>query len=166
MGNIKEDLEKVKEFVENEKLAREEKDKKKFRYPFGKKVGKSQKKKNYVTVLKIYENGNASFDKVQIKDQTFWIEGLPRLAASGYVLQERKNPLIILPMWSVEPFSAMEHFVDSLTNGTNAKGYKLLLANMENEAIKQKPQMSGIIKWVIGIGFVAIIVYAFVSGAV
>ena len=163
---LKEDMDKVKKFVEEEERIRDEKAKKKWKYPFGKKVGKSQKKKNFITLLKINENGSAEFKKVKIEDQVFFEEGIPRLAAAGYVLNERKNPLVILPSWSVELFSPIKHFQESLIDGTNSKGYKLLMANMEKEAIKQKTQVSGIIKWIIGFGLLAIIVYALVTGGV
>ena len=50
---IQEDLKDIKKELVGEK----NKDKqKKFRFPFGKKVGRSQKKKNYVTTLLLNEN--------------------------------------------------------------------------------------------------------------
>ena len=161
---LQEDIKIIKEKlieVENEKSKKT----KKFRYPLGKRVSKSQKKKNYVTVLKINENGVANFKKVQISEQTFIDEGIPRLAAAGYVLQEgrKKNPLIILPSWSVEPFSPLDNYKESLINGSNAVGYRLLLNTMKLEGVNAKKPVGNMLKWILGLGLVGIIAYAFIS---
>ena len=124
---IKEDLQEIKDLMKKQEEVVKEKKEKGFRYPLGKKVGKGQKKKNYVTVLKINENNTAMFKKVKIEDQTFMEDGVPRLASAGYVLQERKNPLIILPSWSVEPFASKQNYQESLKEGSNVVGYRLLM---------------------------------------
>lgn len=138
---------------------------KKFRYPLGKKVGKAQKKKNYVTLFKINENGTGVIKKVQIKEQTFIEEGVPRLAAAGYVTYVKKNPWIILPSWSVKPFSAMENYEESLKDGSNKVGFRLLMNIMQLEGISSKKQMGGMLKWILGIGLAIVIAYAFLTGS-
>ena len=92
-------------------------------------------------------------------------DDIPRLAAAGYVMYWKKNPFIILPSWSVEPFSPMEHYKNSLITGTNTVGYSLLLAKMKKEQISAKKSVSNLLKWGIGIVIAGIIVYAiFFSG--
>ena len=98
---INEELTQIKNFLKEKKEKEDEKKGKKFRLPFGKKVGRSQAKRNYVTVMKIQENGNVVFTKKQIEDQTFMEDNIPRLASTDFVLRYKKNPLIILPSWSV-----------------------------------------------------------------
>ena len=117
-------------------------DKKKFKYPFGKKVSKSQRKKNYITVLVIYENGTCDFKKYQIEDQTIMHDLIPRLVSAGHVMFDKKgNPLIILPNWSIEPFSPLEHYNKSLTDEKNTKGYKILMAKMLADNVGGKKKM-------------------------
>ena len=146
-------------------LKQEEKEKpKKFRLPFSKKVGKSQSKKNYVTIMKINENGNIDFQKRQIKEQTFIEDGIPRLATPNYVLRWKKNPMVIIPSWSVKPYSPSEQHEKSLNDGSNTKGYKILMAKMQSEIIKPTKQISGIIKWILGLGLLAVIGYALMTG--
>lgn len=161
LQEIQKDIELLKAKMLKEEGLKE----KKFRYPFGKKVGKSQKKKNYVTVMIINENGTGDFKKYQIQDQTILHDLIPRIAGAGYVIRDKKgNPVIILPSWSVEPFNPSEHYKNSFLNGTNTNGYKILMARMEAEKVLAKKKMSGILPWIIGIGLAAIIVYAIISG--
>ncbi len=173
MGLI-DDVKYLKEKVEEQENKKSKKTKK-WRYPFGKKVGKAQKKKNYVTLLNLFENSKAKFKKVRIDDQTFMEEGIPRLAAAGYVWQEgrKNNPLIILPNFSVKPINAEDVYKpitagklykESLKDGSNVVGYRLLLNKMKLEAIGAKKQMGGMIKWILGAIVLGIIAYAFISG--
>lgn len=138
---------------------------KKFRYPFGKKVGKSQRRKNYVTVLILNENGTCYFKKYPITEQTILHELIPRLATAGHVMFDKKgNPLIILPNWSVEPFSPLNHYQQTLIDGSNKKGYQILMARMQSEKIEDKKKMANWIKWVIGFIIVGGIIFALISG--
>ncbi len=137
---------------------------KKFRYPFGKKVGRTQKRKNFVTTLVINENSNCEWKKYQINEQTVMHDLIPRLATAGHILFDKKgNPLIILPNWSLEPFSPLEHYEKAMTSGNNSKGFKILMSKMMSEKIDSKKQLGGIIKWVLGLGLAAIIGYALVT---
>ena len=153
------DIEELKKILGSES-AKE----KKFKFPFGKKVGKGQAKKNYVTVLIVYENSKYEFKKYQIINQTIFHNLVPRLATRGHVLTNSKGqPLLILPEWSVEPFSPIQHFQDSLTDGSNKKGYQILMDRMINK-VEEKKKMAAWIKWMIGIIVVAGIIFALVSG--
>jgi hypothetical protein len=157
---LHEDIEELKKIILESQLKE-----KKFKYPFGKKVGKSQKRKNYVTVLIINENSNCEWKKYQIQEQTILHELIPRLATAGHVLFDKKgNPLIILPNWSVEPFSPLEHYQKSLIDGSNSKGYQILMARMQSEKVNEKKKMAGWVKWAIGIIIVGGIIFALVSG--
>jgi len=159
---LQEDIQQIKKVILSNK---EEKSKKKFKYPFGTKVGKSQRRKNYVTVLLVNENGTCEFKKHRIDEQTILEKSIPRLATSEYVLFDKKgNPLIILPSWSVEPFSAKKNFNESLNNGSNIKGYSILMNKMKLETINPRKKMGSMAKWIIGLAVAAIIGYALLTG--
>lgn len=160
---LKDDVEIIKKYVK-QKEEEDIKKQKPFKLPFGKKVGKAQKRKNWITIMLLNENGNVDFKKAPIEDQTVLVDSLPRLAAAGYVVYWKKNPMIILPSWSVEPFSPLEHYEKSLLSGSNNAGYRLLMARMENEKLSGRTRMSGILKWIIGFGLVAVIAYALLTG--
>jgi hypothetical protein len=162
--NLKERLGRIEQGLLN--LSEEEKKKKekKFRLPFGRKVSKSQAKKNYILIIKINENGNIDFIKKQIDEQTIMEDGVPRLAGSQYIMYYKKMPVIILPSWSVKPFSPIEQYEKSLDDGSNKKGYKILMNKMQKEQTFGNKQISGIIKWIFGLGILGIIAYAFLTG--
>lgn len=153
---IKEDLEEIKGLMQEREQVKE----KKFKLPFGKKVSKSQRKKGWVTVIKINNNGALDIKKTQANQQTIMEDDVPRLATPDHILQWKGNPVIILPEWSVEPFSPVQHFKQSMENNSNSKGYKILLAKMLEVQSAGKKSMGGIIKWIIGLGLAGIIIYA------
>ena len=159
---IQEDLQEIKKLMTEQKEGVKEK---KFRFPFGKKVGRSQKKKNYLTILLLNENGVYDFKKYRIEEQTIMHELIPRLATAGHVMFNKKgNPMVILPNWSVEPFSPTSHFEKSLEDGSNKKGFQILMNKMKSEQISAKKTMGNMLKWVIGIIVAAVIVYAVLTG--
>ena len=153
-----------------EKALREKEDKtkkkKKFKFPFGKRVGNGKAKKGYVTVIKINDNLQLDFNVVKIEDQTIMQDKVPRLATAQYVMYYKKNPVIILPSWSVEPLSPSKHLKESLEDGSNKKGYAILLEKMQKEQLGAKKQISGLIKWIFGLGVAALIGYALISGGI
>ena len=156
--------EKIKEAFLN--LEKENISKKKFKLPFGKKISKGRAKKNYVILLKINENLNVSIDIIQIKDQTIMVDKVPRLASVDYVLTYKKMPMIILPSWSVEPLSPSKHLMQTLEDGSNKKGYAILMESMKKEQLGAKKEISGIIKWIFGLGILGLIAYAFITGGI
>jgi hypothetical protein len=161
---IQEDIKELKEILIKDQESKKVKEKT-FRYPFGKKVGKSQKRKDFVTTMVIKNNSYVDWKKYQIIDQTIMHNLIPRLATAGHVLFDKKgNPIIVLPEWSVEPFSPQQHFNASLDNGSNIKGYKILGSRMLSEKTDEKKKMAGWIKWVIGFIIVGGIIFALVSG--
>ena len=161
-----EDVYKIKEKMKEQEELDNLKKQKKFRLPFGKKVGKSQAKKNYVTVIKINENNNVDIVKKQITEQTFMEDGVPRLGTPDYVLRWKKNPLVILPSWSTKPYSPTEQHAKSLEDGSNTNGYKILMARMQNEQVGVKKPMGNAFKIIIGLALAAIIGYALITGGV
>ena len=161
---INEELQQIKELIKDSEEKVKEKKEKKFRLPFGKKVGKSQAKKNYVTIMKINDNGIVTFIKKQILNQTLMEDGIPRLATTDFVLRYKKNPMIILPSWSVKPYSPSEQYYKSLNDGSNTKGYAILLERMMKEQTGMKKQIGGLLKWIIGLAVVGIIAYAIITG--
>ena len=161
MANIKEDIKEIKEMIKGE----EKKGKpRKFKLPFSSRVTLVKAKRNYITIMRINENGQVAFRKVQITEQTFLEEGIPRLATAGYVVYFKKNPMIILPSWSVEPFSPMDYYKKTLNDGSNTKGYQILMNRMKLSTVETKKQIGGVGKWIIGIGLVLVIGYALLTG--
>lgn len=115
---------------------------KQFKLPARGKVSKSKVKNNWITICKVNENRGVNFTRQKIENQTVVIDDVPRLATGEDILSYKGKPMIILPSWSVKPFSPSEHFKKSLEDGSNTKGYALLLARMKAGAIEMKKKMN------------------------
>jgi len=163
---FKQRLEELEEKISSSSEEERKKKEKKFKVPFGKKVGAAQKKKNFITVWKINENGHTDIKKLMIDDQTIMMDGIPRLATSQYIMYYKKNPMIIIPSWSVEPISPKKMLDQSLKDGSNTKGYKILMDKMQKEQIGAKKPMGALLKWIIGGILLAVVGYAFISGGI
>jgi len=161
-------IEEVKE-LKNEvnQLKGEEKKPKPFKIPFWKKVGGAKARKNYVTIIKVNENGHANFLKEQIDEQTVIVDKIPRLATAEHIIQFKKNPIMIIPSWSVQPISWKQNYESSLLNGSNTAGYQLLMNSMElNKSELGKKKMKGWIGWLFGAIVLGIIGYALFTGGI
>jgi len=155
----------VAELNENLDLINKKKKKKPrdFKIPFSKRVRGKKARENYITVLYINENGNFDWKKKKIVDQTININGIPRLATAEYVLRYKKNPIIIQPSWSVEPFSPKENKKKTSEDEMETTGYRILLNTMKSEAIKGAKKVG----WGMTIGgiiILGIIGYSLLSG--
>ena len=163
MANLRDEVKELRELL---KPVEEVKKVKPFKLPRRARVSRSQAKKNWVGVLKLNENRSIEPSKAQIEEQTIMLDGIPRLASSEYIFHIGKHPVIIQPSWSVTPFSPTNSFEESLNNGSNAKGYKLLMNKMKLATVENKKQLGGWWKWILGIGLLGLIAYAFLSGGV
>jgi len=161
MGELQEIKQNLKQVLDEMK---ETKKKKGFKFPWNSRVKGKKAKDNWITILSVNENKHIKFTRKQIDEQTIMYEGVPRIIDPKYVMYYKKNPLIILPSWSVLPFCPAENHAASLTNGSNTKGYKILLSKMHSEAIKGAKASIGFLKWIVGIGLAGIIVYALFTG--
>ena len=129
--------------------------KKSFKIPFKGKISKHKAKNNWVTVVKILENRNVTFEKQQIKNETIIVDELPRVVTPDETLHYKGKPLIILPSWSVKPFSPTDNLGYTEAKQYSAKGHKLLLARMLGEVISAKKKVSLAIVFIILVALIA-----------
>lgn len=115
---------------------------KEFKIPRRARIGKRKARDNWVTVMFVNENGNVDFKKEKIKEQVITVDGVPRFATGEHILNWKKNPIMIQPSWSIEPFSPSQNYKDSITNQTNTNGYRLMLNYMMSETISNKKKIS------------------------
>ena len=166
---LKDEFKELKQILLKDKEEIPKEKKKRFRLPYKSKVGKAKVKKNWVTVVQLYENRNAKFTRFRIEDQTIMMDGIPRIATADNVFLiegKQKKPMIIQPMWSVKPTSPSdEQFLSISKNykeiedkGLNVKGYKVLLNRMKLEAISTKKPLPWWI-WIVGLGILGVVVY-------
>ena len=159
--NIKTKIDRLSEKMDEIIQQEEKKNTKKFKLPSKGKLSKDKIKNNWVTVVKINENKGVDFTRQKIEDETIMIDNVPRLATGESVLNYKGKPLMIVPSWRVEPFSPTKDFKESLLDGSNTKGYALLLARMKKgilEPVKKKIPIGIIIVVLAVIGIIAYVV--------
>ena len=168
--SLKDTVKKLKELMEKKELENKPKEKKvrEFKIPFSGRVKGRKLKNNWITVLEVNENRNGQFKKYPIQDQTVMIDKVPRLATADNVIMIGKNPLLILPKYSVKPispsdkdyefFDISKEYKDNEMKGLNIKGYKVLFDRMKNEAISAKKSMP-IWIWFVILGVIGIAIY-------
>lgn len=133
----------------------EKKKKPGIRIPFFSRVGKAKSKKNWVSVMKILDNRNISFEKQHVENETIIVDGLPRIVTPDETLMYKGNPIVILPSWSVKPFSPTDNLSETESKQYSAKGHKLLLARMLGEIISTKKKVSLAIVFIIIVALIA-----------
>jgi len=139
----------VKFLVENQDRLIQEKQIKKFTMPRAFKLPTSKIKKNWVTTLLINENRTMAAVKVPVEDGTIKIDGIPRISTTDYILIWKNKPIIILPAWSLKPFSPEENYEKTVKEDMTTTGRKLVIAKMKHDIIVPKKMGFGIIGWII-----------------
>lgn len=161
---LTEEIQELKSLMTTVADEKKPKDKKprEFRLPGRARISKARSKKNYVTVEIIKENGDVSFTREQIQDQTIMIDGTPRIATADVIHQYKGKPIMILPSWSVKPFSRVDSYQDTERQLLNIKGYKVLMNRIKSEAILSKKSISW--WWIIGgLVVIGVVIYFFMQ---
>ena len=162
---LSEDIKTLKEDVKA--IKGDEEKPKGFKIPFWKRIRGKEGKKNFVTIIRANENGHGEFTKEQIIEQTVMIDGVPRLATPEYIINIGRNPIMVLPSWSVQPINWREQHDKSLTDGSNVAGFKLLLNRMKLSLVEvKKGGMPSWVMWVIGALVLGGIGYALFTGKI
>lgn len=166
--NLKESIKDIEDKLNLILPQEKEAKKKEFKIPRRAKVKGSKIKNNWVTVMKLNENGSYAWEKQPIKDQTVIVDGLPRIATADKVFMDKKtsrDPLIILPSWSVEPISKASLLKAVDEDGGNTVGYRLLLEVMKREVLAAKKKMN-IALIIGGVILLAVIGYVAFKGGI
>lgn len=106
-------------------------------------LSKFQAKHNWVYILYINENKEWKPIKCPIEEATTLVEGIPRLASPEYMTTYLGKPAMILPAWSVKPFSPVESYEETVKDQMSSAGYRLLLNRIEQGEVKTKKRISG-----------------------
>lgn len=168
---LKEQISDIHKFVEkmdevppirsfSDKLTGKNKPKKEFKLAGRIRAGwKSKLKKNYVLVFRLRTNGNLVIHFAPINNDMVYIEdaGTFHVSNAEYMLRYKQYPAIILPEWSLKPFSPSEHFKQTEKKQEQALPQKVIINAMKMAGLKPSMAMKGkTILWVI-IGAVAVL---------
>ena len=133
---------------------------KEFKIPAKGKVSKSNAGKGFVSIMKIGENKNVSFEKQKIDMEVFKTnDGVYHASNGAEVYFWKGKPLLIQPAWRQNSFSP-------INTENNVYGQKPILAAMQagvyTGEIKKKGGMKGII-WIIVIAVAGYLIYNLIT---
>lgn len=135
--SIKEKLDKLIDNFEAEKK------KKEFKLPLSVRLQQGKiKRQNYSVVMTIDTNKGVNFKMVQIEDDTIKYKENFYSASAEYILRYRKYPLLIIPLWTMIPFSPSANFKESEEKGMLTAAQKLILTKMKMEVVKSKMKIN------------------------
>jgi len=153
-------VDKLAEYIELQQKQESRKKSKKFKLPFGVRLGsKSKVRKNNVLVFSISSNGNVDIKFVPIINEMIYLPNhqLYHLASADYMLRYKKYPVIIQPEWSLIPFSPKDHLEKTEKNKEISLPQKVIINAVKLAQLKIKTPLGGkAILWVV-IGIVAIL---------
>ena len=165
IDDVKNDIKEIKDFlINNQKKLEEDKKVKKPTLPGGK-LSLGDLKKEYVTVQIINHNREVKFVKLPIENGCIVIDDIPRMSMTEFMLTHKGKPLIIIPEWSIKPFSPMDNYNDTVQDKLTTAGRKLILEQMKKEAIASKKMSFGWWTWlVLGAAVIGLIYYLVKGG--
>jgi hypothetical protein len=141
LATLNKDMEEIKNKLEP---------KKKFKLPFGTKMGATSKvKKNYVLALVLRENGGLDIKWLPINDGMVYYSRNKtfHVATTDYIGYYKKYPYIILPEWRLQPISRDELINEKTDN--EASSQKVLIDIMERAKLKGGGLGGGKLLWII-----------------
>lgn len=132
--------EEIKKLNENLSESIAKKETKKFKFPMRGRLNKKRVKTGWASICYINENKGVNFMRVPIKESTVLINGIPYLATPEHILNYNNKPFLIVPSWTVEPFSPSKNLDEAQLQNRLAIGNKLILNTLKSEQIQTKPK--------------------------
>lgn len=124
---------------------------------------KKKVKQNYAILIYVRTNGYSDIDYAPIENDMIYVKqsGLYHLATADYVLRYKKFPLIIIPEWTLEPFSPKSHLKTTIEEGKLALPQKAIINMVKLAQLgPKKPMLSGNMLWIV---FGVVIALYFIS---
>jgi len=125
------------------------------------KVTRSRKKKGYIGVIKITENGNISGEKVKISDFVYrFKKGNYHVTDGGEKLWwNGKYPILLQQTWKLNPIDLRKKEGEK----NEVYGQKYVMARMMKDLIKTKSKSGNMIMWIL-LAVAAFIGYKLITG--
>lgn len=128
---------------------------------------KTKLKKNYVLVFRIRSNGTLVINFAPINNDMIYIQdaGTYHISNIKYMLRYKNYPAMILPEWSLKPFSPAEHFKETEEKEELALPQKVIINAMKMAQLKPSGAMAGkTILWVLIAGVVVLYLISQIIG--
>lgn len=134
-----------------------------FRLPWRARIGKKKIRYGWVIVCYINDNKEVQFFKKKVEEGTFIHKDIPYLANSQYMLSYKRKPLLIVPSWSVEPFSANANMQEAERLKTLSIGYRYIYNRLRNTMLSDKKGFN-LLLILGGVAVIGLLAYLIFSG--
>lgn len=124
-------------------------------------------KKGKVLVLRIKTNGELLFKWYLVENDMIYLpDNLTyHVSDARYILKYKRYPVLILPEWSLVPFSPKENKAEADEFKLNSYPQKIIISAVQMATAELKKKFAIGTGWILG-GLGAIIVIAIIVGAV
>ena len=121
-------------------------------------------KRGWVNIVYISDNKNIRILKAPIDENVIMIDNIPHVINASDIYLHKNKPTIIVPAWSIKPFSAEQNLKDTKEAGNSTLGWEYIMNYLKKTEIKAVKNM-GVMIWII-CGIIAIggIYYLIKSG--
>lgn len=149
--SIKEKVDETYDFIDKVKTGKIKP--REMKLPRKAKVRRTKKKKGYIGILKVDENGNLSGEKVKLVGGAFDIKENTWHSTNGeeILFWNGKYPVLIQPTWSKNPINLKD-----LKKNNKTYGQKIIKAKMIKAALVKGKKKGGFLIWIVlaVVGFV------------
>ena len=115
---------------------------------FWRNVSKGQIKRNWVNIIYISDNKNLRILKAPIDENVIMIDNIPHTVNSADVMLHKGKPTIIVPSWSIKPFSPEQNVRETKDGGNLSLGWEWIMNYLKKTEIKAIKNI-GIMMWII-----------------
>ena len=135
---------------------------KKLKLPRKAKVRKGKRKKGWIGIVRIDENGNMTGEKAKLEDSTIRLKDKTYHATDGSEIGywDSKFPVIFQPTWRKNPLKIKKEGQDD----NETYGHKYIMARMLGDTIKVKAGQAKALLWIVGIGIAGYFGYMLATG--
>ena len=121
---------------------------------FWRNASKLQVRKNWVNIIYIQDNKSIRILKARIDENVIMIDNIPHTVNAADIMLHKGKPTIIVPSWSIKPFSPEQNLKETEENGNLTLGWEYIMNYLKKTEIKAVKNI-GIMMWII-VGLIVI----------
>ena len=119
------------------------------KWKFWQNLTKGNIKRNWVNIVYISDNKNLRILKAPIDENVIMIDNIPHVVNASDIMLHKGKPTIIVPSWSLTPFSPSQNITETNNAGNSTRGWEYVMNYLKKTEIKAIKN-AGAMMWIIG----------------